>query len=274
MWKSCATVTLDDVSLPNPFAMIQGGVSMKLPWLGESGLEGLEVMTLGNADNGALADQFERYGLQVHAVSTGSVRQCLGTTVFQSLRMGGTEIFEVLDRMVDAAEALHAPVLTLGGVRGNPEASDELLDFGQWLLRFSERAAYRGVLVAIEPLNRYECDVLQNVEETCGFLEALDAPSVGLVLDFFHMNIEEASIPSSLGFCYGRKRLFHVHIADSNRLLPGYGHLDICSGLRCLKSLGYDGAVSGELKIGDVEEHEAVMRYVQALDSCRDGSVY
>jgi len=64
------------------------------------------------------------------------------------------------------------------------------------------------------------------------------------LLDTFHMNIEEPSIQDSIRSC--GDRIFHVHVADSNRWHPGAGHLDFSSILATLQEVGYDGFISGE----------------------------
>ena len=68
--------------------------------------------------------------------------------------------------------------------------------------------------------------------------------ATGLLLDTFHMNIEEASIEETI-----RKyasRIAHFHIAESNRWPPGHGHLRLEQHMRLLEELGYDGWVSAE----------------------------
>jgi sugar phosphate isomerase/epimerase len=66
----------------------------------------------------------------------------------------------------------------------------------------------------------------------------------GLLLDTFHMNIEEPIIEESIQLC--DNRIFHFHVADSNRWYPGGGHLDFESILKKLHETGYKGFVSGE----------------------------
>jgi sugar phosphate isomerase/epimerase len=65
-----------------------------------------------------------------------------------------------------------------------------------------------------------------------------------MLLDTFHMNIEEASIENSI--CYSGDKIFHVHYADSNRRYPGAGHLNFPSIVASLSSIGYSGYLSGE----------------------------
>jgi sugar phosphate isomerase/epimerase len=68
---------------------------------------------------------------------------------------------------------------------------------------------------------------------------------LGLLLDTFHMNIEEAVMEESIRKC--SEHIFHFHVADSNRKYPGAGHLDFRSILNALKSTGYCEWISGEL---------------------------
>ncbi len=105
-------------------------------------------------------------------------------------------------------------------------------------------AAGTGVRFALEPLNRYETDLVHTVAEGLELVERIGAANFGLLLDTFHMNIEEASIEDSIRSC--GDRIFHFHVADSNRRHPGGGHLDFASILDALAATGYRGFVSGE----------------------------
>ncbi|TET84784.1 MAG: sugar phosphate isomerase/epimerase [Anaerolineales bacterium] len=105
-------------------------------------------------------------------------------------------------------------------------------------------AAEQGVRLALEPLNRYETDLVHTVADGLDLVERIGAENMGLLLDTFHMNMEEPSIEESIRIC--GDRIFHFHVADSNRWYPGAGHLDFGSILATLYSLGYKGFVSGE----------------------------
>jgi sugar phosphate isomerase/epimerase len=105
-------------------------------------------------------------------------------------------------------------------------------------------AAETGVRFALEPLNRYETDLIHTVADGLDLVEQVGADNFGLLLDTFHMNIEEPEIESSIRAC--GDRIFHFHVADSNRWHPGAGHLDFRSILDTLFAAGYEGFVSGE----------------------------
>jgi sugar phosphate isomerase/epimerase len=101
------------------------------------------------------------------------------------------------------------------------------------------------VRFAIEPINRYETDLLNDVQSGLRFLERLGQDNVGLLLDTFHMNIEERNLIESIRLA--RTRLFHFHVADSNRWYPGAGHIDFRSVLATLDDIDYSGFVSAEI---------------------------
>jgi len=101
-----------------------------------------------------------------------------------------------------------------------------------------------GVRFALEPMNRYETDLIHSATEGLDLIERVGADNFGLLLDTFHMNIEEVDICDSIKAV--GDRIFHFHVADSNRWYPGAGHLDFRSILEVLDSTGYDGFVSGE----------------------------
>jgi len=107
-----------------------------------------------------------------------------------------------------------------------------------------ERERRKGVRFALEPLNRYETDLIHTVAEGLDLIERVGADNLGLLLDTFHMNIEEPVIEDSIRAA--GDRIFHFHVADSNRWHPGAGHLDFKSILDTLFATGYQGYVSGE----------------------------
>jgi len=108
----------------------------------------------------------------------------------------------------------------------------------------SQAAAPHGVRLALEPINRYETTLINNVEQGLDLIEQVGANNFGLLLDTFHMNIEDASLEG--GIRAAGDRIFHFHVADSNRWYPGAGHIDFRSVLGALFETGYNGFVSGE----------------------------
>lgn len=100
-------------------------------------------------------------------------------------------------------------------------------------------AAAAGVPLYLEPLNRYEAYLVNRIEQGLAIAAEVGGDHLGVMADFFHMGIEEVDIAASIQAA-GR-RIVHVHVADSNRLPPGRGHLDFGPGFAALKAAGYDG---------------------------------
>lgn len=108
-----------------------------------------------------------------------------------------------------------------------------------------------GVVLFLEPLNRYEAYIVNRVEQGAEIAHAVGGP-VATMADFFHMNIEEPDIAASI--CDSGDKIVYVHVADSNRLQPGKGHLDFRPGFAALKAIGYDGWLGIECRVeGDYD---------------------
>ncbi|MCW4026850.1 MAG: sugar phosphate isomerase/epimerase [Candidatus Bathyarchaeota archaeon] len=109
-----------------------------------------------------------------------------------------------------------------------------------------------GAYVILEPLNRYETHFIRRLEQAAEVCKAVSKEHVKIMADFFHMNIEESDIPSSIE--KAKDYIVHVHLADSNRMLPGHGHTDFKSGFAALKNTGYGNFMALECGIpGDPE---------------------
>lgn len=105
-------------------------------------------------------------------------------------------------------------------------------------------AEEKGIALAIEPINRYETFLINNVNQALRFISEVGSEAVKLHLDTFHMNIEEPD-PSEAIRKAGNL-LVNVHIADSNREAVGHGHIDFKSIMRALKDIGYQRALTLE----------------------------
>lgn len=160
---------------------------------------------------------------------------------------------------VDHAAALGAEVVTFTPtacmkiVPGTEPARE-----WQWAVEAAREiggyAGERGVQIAVEPWNRYETYLINRMDQAVAFVDEVDRPGVGVMADTFHMAIEEADIAAAVR--HAGSRLTHVHLADSNRAAPGYGHTDFGPILSAITDIGYEGWISYELlpAAGDVWE--------------------
>jgi sugar phosphate isomerase/epimerase len=145
------------------------------------------------------------------------------------------------------AKRLQALVI-IGLIRGiTPpgQSTDQSMQYMvECLQECASAAAAVNVKLALEPLNRYETDLIHTVDEGLQLIHRVGSPDLGLLLDTFHMNIEEPDIHNSIA--RAGSAILHFHVADSNRWYPGAGHLDFEAILVTLKSCGYAGWISGE----------------------------
>ena len=113
----------------------------------------------------------------------------------------------------------------LSGKLGSRAASERLRRRAQaleCLAEVCELARRAGVIILLEPLNRYECDYINTLDDFAKVAAEIGAANLRLLADTFHMNIEEVDLAASLKAA--RSVLGHVHLADTNRQAPGHGH--------------------------------------------------
>jgi sugar phosphate isomerase/epimerase len=139
-------------------------------------------------------------------------------------------------------------IIIIGLIRGIVKPGVDPAQAMDWLIEAlrecSQAARPDNIRLALEPINRYETTLINTVEQGRELIERVEADNFGLLLDTFHMNIEEPDIEMSIRQCGAH--IFHFHVADSNRWYPSAGHLDFMSILKTLSSTGYQGWVSGE----------------------------
>lgn len=134
--------------------------------------------------------------------------------------------------------------------RSAADDHDVLIDgFGE-LAAHAER---EGVVIALEPLNRYENHMINTLGQAMVLCEEIGSTHLGIAADTYHMNIEEADPLQAFVNAAGWLR--HVQLSDSNRLEPGAGHLDWSSTLAAIWAIGYAGELAFECRLsGEVDE--------------------
>lgn len=160
-------------------------------------------------------------------------------------------------RLLDLAEAWAANGLIIAPDYGTPALPDlrpavdpMLLLHDLFLAGLRELGEHlRGMRTAlfIEPLNRYESRALLQVAPTVRLCEESDSANIKVLYDSFHMVIEEADPIGALR--RAGAHLGHVHLADSNRQPPGYGHTDFVTLMSTLREMGFSGAAALECSI-------------------------
>lgn len=107
-----------------------------------------------------------------------------------------------------------------------------------------EMAASKGLDIALEPLNRFESDLVNTAEDVVRLINDIDHPSAKILLDGFHMNIEEPSLEAAIKLA--GDKLIHVQVADNYRGTPGTGQTNWNAYRTALEEINYQGAISIE----------------------------
>ncbi len=224
---------------------LAGNVAKVAGW----GYDAVEVAIRdpGLVDPDELESLVSENGLSVSAIGTGQAWGEEGLSLTSDDPSIRTAARQRLESQVPLAQRLESLVI-LGLIRGitpKDQTHERSMSFLIEALReCTSVAAAAGVRFALEPLNRYETDLVHTVAEGLELIDRVGADNLGLLLDTFHMNIEEPGIEESMKAC--GDKIFHFHVADSNRWYPGAGHLDFGSILAALSATGYRGYVSGE----------------------------
>lgn len=162
-----------------------------------------------------------------------------------------------LEFCVEKAEALGATLiggplygapLVFAGRAPSPVAPpdrDRKIDrIVKGLTRAAARAADVGVKLCIEPLNRFETDVANTTDHALALADAVASPSLGVMLDTFHLNMEDPSIPDAIR--RAGPRLYHFQANENHRGFVGSGHIDWPEVCRALAAVGYAGPITLE----------------------------
>jgi sugar phosphate isomerase/epimerase len=253
--KLAVVMTTPEVQAPVPVALLRGSFAERLEKGVQLGYAGVELMALRPADlDGAdIAAQVSYCGLEIAAVASGAIAMLDKLTLMARDPETGAAAEQRLYQLIDFAAAARAPLVTIGGFRGRlanavwADAQGARAHLVAVLRRAAGRATTMGVRLALEPLNRYESDIINNAEEVLALVEEVGHQSLGLLLDTIPMNIEEAQYDEAIRRLAGSGRLFHIHLGDSNRLAPGCGHLDFPTILASLRVVDYRGYLSAEL---------------------------
>ena len=122
-----------------------------------------------------------------------------------------------------------------------------------------------GVHILVEPLNRYNTPFCSSAKDAFFIANKVNHDNFGLLLDTFHMNIEEDSLEDTI--LKSRKLLRHMHLADNNRKMPGYAHINFQPIMRSLFGIGYNGYASFEPNVNDKDYEDLTKRGLEFIKS-------
>ncbi len=218
---------------------------IKIKKLGYDGVE-LAVRSPDKIDIKWLKSYLNDHNIVVPAIGTGQILSEEGLSFTNPDIEIRRKAIERVKLHVQLAKELNAQVI-IGLARGliNEKLSIDVQE--QWLIEaFTDIALEdKSVKLVIEPINRYETNNINTVESGLSFIEKTGMDNIGLLLDTFHMNIEEPSITESIHLA--KDKCFHFHIADSNRWYPGAGHINFQEIVNTLRDIDYNGFMTAEM---------------------------
>jgi sugar phosphate isomerase/epimerase len=211
------------------------------------GFQGIEIFAPSAESLQALPLRalLDEHALRLAALGTGAGWLLNGWSLSDPSSQVRQNALEFVRRIIDVAGPFGASAI-VGSMQGRAADRQHLSGtrnrLAESLQRLGEHAQSYGVPVLYEPLNRYETNVCNTLEQAVELVEPL--ANVCLLADLFHMNIEETDVADAL--CRAGQWIGHLHFVDSNRQAAGCGHLDYGPVVRALREIGFAGWLSAE----------------------------
>ena len=269
--KSAITVSLVEEAKGGPF-VLWDDFPIAAARTAKYGFDGIEVFAgspnvFGEA---SFAQALRENNLEFAAAGTGAgwVRHRL--TLVDADAGKRKAAIDFIKQIIDAVAPWKAAVI-IGSMQGRAESREQIESARSLLAdalgQLSSYAAQSGSVLLIEPLNRYETNLLNTVSDGINIVQQSGATNVKLLCDIFHMNIEETNIAAALE--QAGVMLGHVHFVDSNRRAVGLGHLHYAPIAAALKKINYSGYLSAEavpLPDGEVACEKTIASFRQFSD--------
>ncbi|MEP5728652.1 MAG: sugar phosphate isomerase/epimerase family protein [Sulfitobacter sp.] len=210
----------------------------------DTGFDGVEIPVFSGttADYAAVGEMLDDLGLERTAVTAlGDVAHNLIAPDPAVRRAGIDQMKWALDcAQVLGATKISGPLhSTLGHFSGAGPTQMELDYSASSQREIGDHAKDCGVTVCLEALNRFECYLLNTMDDLAAHVRAIDHPNIRAMYDTFHANIEEAD---PIGALTGNKDVVeHIHISENDRGVPGRGNIPWAETFAAIKGIGYDG---------------------------------
>lgn len=233
-WVWSSPVTMAELERLAP--LVKG---MGFDWI-EIPLEGLSDM-----DHKRGAEIIKAHGLGVSTCAAmGPDRDLIHPE--EAIRKNGMQYIR------DAIDATHAlggtnlvgPIYSAVGRTWQATADERARDMDLLVRQLGALAPYaadKNVTLCVEPLNRFETSFINLAEQAIEVVDRVNSPSVQIMLDTFHMCIEEKSLGEAIRQV--GKRLKHIHACENDRGAPGSGHVPWTDVAQALKNIGYNGPI-------------------------------
>lgn len=268
--KLCYQVATPDVAIAESVTAYQGPLEKSFSDLAALGYDGVELMTLdpSKLDWSFVKEEAEKNGLSVVLVCTGEIFGQLGLSYTDPDEEVRKEAVRRTKEIIDFASFLGADI-NIGRIRGQYSEKlprEQTYSYAVEAFReISDYAKDKNVRVALESVTILQINFLNTLEEAAKIVDAVDRDNFKLMLDVFHLNLEEKDICEAIRK-YSPYNI-HVHLADNNRRYPGHCGLDFKKIIQTFKECGYDGNFCTEIfQIPNQEEAAAgAMKHLRPI---------
>ncbi|HYW41904.1 MAG TPA: sugar phosphate isomerase/epimerase family protein [Bryobacteraceae bacterium] len=237
-------------ALPSAFVVFRDDLCRCVDRCAALGYDGVELALLhaSQVDVPRMKSRLASTGLEIPCISSGQVFAADHLYFTHPDAAVRDAAVERIVGMIRLAGEFGAKVNT-GRVRGLVHEG-ETVDVAKQrylacLNRCADLAESLGVELIVEPVNRYEVNFINNCTEGLQLVRESGRKCVKLMPDLFHMNIEDPSFRQA--FEAGREYISYVHVADSNRLAPGWGHMPFDEIFQILADIHYAGYITAEI---------------------------
>jgi sugar phosphate isomerase/epimerase len=228
----------------------------------------LQIADPAQFDEDRVRRSLDRIGYVMCAFQTGSTYASRGNCLCTANEVIRRRTIELLKSFVDLASRWKS-VIVFGSLQGrrNDEPDREVgsARIRESLREIGEYAFEKNATIAFEPVNHGEVGFHNTIAEASALVRSLNLPSVRLMIDTFHINIEERDVLAPLsGF---QDILAHVHLSETNRDIFGTGHWPTAGFCARLAEIGYAGHCSVGVYNTRKPRHECIERCMQELVS-------
>ena len=248
--KLCYQVATPDVAVSPLVTAYQGSLQETFSALAAIGYDGVELMTLNpdRLDAAEVKATAEQHGLVIPLVCTGEVFGQLGLSFTSPNEKSRAMAISRVKGIIDFAAQLGANI-NIGRVRGQYCEGVPADTTYQWAVQafreISRHAAAKNVQVALEAVTIMQTNFINTIAEAAKMVNDVAEENFRLMMDVFHLNIEEKSLLRTIREYSGYN--IHVHLADNNRRYPGHCGMDFREILTTFYKAGYNGAFCTEI---------------------------